>query len=347
MFCARCRAELPGGSVFCSQCGERVASPDSAQAAASTATDHLADASTTSITLSPPTGRAFSHAGFWVRVAASFYDQLILIIPSLIVGAIAGFLFGAVMRDRAGLDMLGSLIGWIVGWVYFANMESSRQQASLGKMLVKIKVVDLDGNPVSFSKASGRYFGKIVSTLALFVGFLMVGWTEKKQGLHDKMADCLVINRDDISGRTKWVVIGLVGMLLLPALGIAMAVGIPALQATQAQAQVTETLAQLQAAEGPLTEWYTGHGYWPSQGSEIPPIPLGKYAATIVFGQSGPTATAPELTITARLKSQQDVVPGIAGRTMRIWTNDGGKSWECGPGAFNGVDHAYLPNTCR
>jgi uncharacterized RDD family membrane protein YckC len=74
-------------------------------------------------------------------------------------------------------------------------MESSPQQATLGKMALGLKVTDLQGERLSFARATGRYFGKIVSSLILFVGFMMAGWTEKKQALHDIMAGTLVVKK--------------------------------------------------------------------------------------------------------------------------------------------------------
>ena len=91
-----------------------------------------------------------------------------------------------------GVNQLVSLFG---GWLYYALMESSRFQGTLGKMAVQIKVTDLEGNRVSFGRATGRYFGKLVSALVLFIGYIMVAFTEKKQGLHDIMAGCLVVRK--------------------------------------------------------------------------------------------------------------------------------------------------------
>jgi hypothetical protein len=73
-------------------------------------------------------------------------------------------------------------------------MESSTKQGTLGKMALGIKVTDLNGNRIDFSKASGRYFGKIISSIILCIGYIMVAFTQKKQGLHDIMAGCLVVN---------------------------------------------------------------------------------------------------------------------------------------------------------
>ncbi len=61
-------------------------------------------------------------------------------------------------------------------------------------MALGIKVTDLDGNRISFGRATGRYFGKIISGMIFYIGFMMAGWTQKKQALHDMLAGCLVIN---------------------------------------------------------------------------------------------------------------------------------------------------------
>jgi len=82
----------------------------------------------------------------------------------------------------------------IVGqWLYYALMESSSRQGTLGKMALRIIVTDLDGKRISFGKASGRYFGKIISGIILYIGFIMIAFTEKKQGLHDMLASTLVV----------------------------------------------------------------------------------------------------------------------------------------------------------
>ncbi|MCF8242877.1 MAG: RDD family protein [Melioribacteraceae bacterium] len=85
------------------------------------------------------------------------------------------------------------IVSVIVKWLYYALMESSTKQATLGKMALGIKVTDTLGNRISFGKATGRYFGKILSGLILNIGYIMAAFTEKKQALHDILANCLVI----------------------------------------------------------------------------------------------------------------------------------------------------------
>jgi len=86
-----------------------------------------------------------------------------------------------------------AILGALCGWIYFATMESSPAQATLGKMALSIKVVDTSCNRISFKRASGRFFGKFVSALFIFIGFVISGFSRKKQAFHDIMAHCMVI----------------------------------------------------------------------------------------------------------------------------------------------------------
>ena len=83
----------------------------------------------------------------------------------------------------------------IAGWLYYALMESSSKQGTIGKQVMGIRVTDLEGNQISFGRASGRYFGKILSALILAIGYLMMLFTQKKQTLHDLMAGCMVVKK--------------------------------------------------------------------------------------------------------------------------------------------------------
>lgn len=133
-----------------------------------------------------------NYAGFWKRFAAAFIDGII----TGIGGAIIEF-FGITMVAGGTEDPegLGNILRFFLMWFYCSVLESSPTQGTLGKMALGIKVTDLSGNRVSFGKATGRYFGKIISALILFIGFIMVAFTKKKQGLHDMMAGCLVVNK--------------------------------------------------------------------------------------------------------------------------------------------------------
>jgi uncharacterized RDD family membrane protein YckC len=135
------------------------------------------------------------YAGFWKRYAAALIDCVILMISGFVIGGVFGFIYGATTGTAEGVEFFATIIGIVLDWLYSALLESSAKQATLGKMALGIKVTDLDGNPISFGKASGRHFGKIVSVLIVFIGYIMIAFTERKQGLHDMMAGCLVVNK--------------------------------------------------------------------------------------------------------------------------------------------------------
>ncbi|MCD6366877.1 MAG: RDD family protein [Bacteroidales bacterium] len=79
---------------------------------------------------------------------------------------------------------------------YFTILETSPLQATLFKRLFKIKVVDMEGNRVSFLRAFMRNICKIISTLILSIGFIMALFNKKGQALHDICANCRVIESE-------------------------------------------------------------------------------------------------------------------------------------------------------
>ncbi len=149
------------------------------------------------------------YAGFWLRFVAYLIDYCVLMVPGTIIGGIAGLIIGlsAAAHGPAAMntsEMTGTMvllyciiipITLVINWLYYALMESSATQGTLGKMALGLKVTDLDGNRISFSRASGRFFAKIISVLILLIGYIMAGTTEKKQALHDTLASCLVVKK--------------------------------------------------------------------------------------------------------------------------------------------------------
>jgi uncharacterized RDD family membrane protein YckC len=130
------------------------------------------------------------YAGFWRRVAAWILDLLILGIVTVPLNLAFGDGAGS---DRMAYSPEAQSISTALGWLYFALMESSARQATLGKMALGIRVTDLYGSRIGFGKATGRYFAKILSFLILLIGLLMVAFTQRKQGLHDMLAGTLVM----------------------------------------------------------------------------------------------------------------------------------------------------------
>lgn len=141
------------------------------------------------------------YAGFWLRFAAYLIDTVIMFLLFTPLGFLLGIMIAnADSGDQAttALVQLASLairIGSIVtGWLYASLLESSSWQGTVGKKVVGIRVTDLNGNRISFGKATGRYFGKILSGMICLVGFIMAAFTEKQQALHDMLAGTLVLS---------------------------------------------------------------------------------------------------------------------------------------------------------
>ena len=142
-----------------------------------------------------------NYAGFWKRFAAGFIDVLILLILNFILRS--ALIDPDLLVHEDASTYLGylwsfiwfNIVSTLAYWIYCAAFESSSKQATLGKMALGIKVTDLNGKRIGFGKATSRYFGRIVSVYIFFIGCIMIAFTEKKQGLHDKMAGCLVVNK--------------------------------------------------------------------------------------------------------------------------------------------------------
>ena len=137
------------------------------------------------------------YAGFWRRLLALAIDGVLIgIVQTVIMIVFGNIMAGGTSEDAMGGAALGMFLLIFVGqWLYFAFMESSAKQGTLGKMMIGVVVTDTDGNRISFGRATGRYFGKIVSSIILMLGFIMAAATERKQALHDIMAGCLVIRK--------------------------------------------------------------------------------------------------------------------------------------------------------
>jgi uncharacterized RDD family membrane protein YckC len=170
--------------------------------------------------LAAGSGLQVQHAGFWLRFVAYLIDGAILLAGQVaisIVLAIAGAALDAATSSissgsspaRIGSG-LTSLLAWVIGlagqWLYFSLQESSGHQATVGKRVMGIKVVDVEGRRITFGRATARYFSKILSALICDIGFIMAGFTERKQALHDMVAGTLVVRAQPAATRSGAVV---------------------------------------------------------------------------------------------------------------------------------------------
>ena len=194
-FCNKCGGQNGAGAQFCTRCGAPTSPMPGGVPAGVAPSSYSAPTPYPSVALAVGVG----YGGFWIRVVAAIIDAIILrVVVSpirMIFGALgwAGTMSGV---PHFGLALFGggiTLIAMIfASWLYEAFMESSSYQATLGKMIFGMKVTDLNGNRISFERATGRHFAKWLSGLILGIGYIMVGFTERKQGLHDLLAGTLV-----------------------------------------------------------------------------------------------------------------------------------------------------------
>jgi uncharacterized RDD family membrane protein YckC len=227
MYCSRCGTAVPANSTFCGNCGQPLgdlppepvgASQIPAPAFAAPGMPLGAPPMTTPVTTVASTysPAAFPHpgpyAGFWLRLMAYVIDAVVLSVGMLVVIFAGVAIVGAGFLRNLGEQMNGAEnifagIGILIflgifflllaaSWIYYAWFESSTHQATLGKMALGLMVTDIEGRRITFARASGRFFAKIITGLIpLFIGYLMAGFTERKQALHDMIASCLVLRR--------------------------------------------------------------------------------------------------------------------------------------------------------
>ena len=212
IYCNRCGAQNSALAKFCANCGN----PFTADAQQPSAVpsevvprpqDPAAPASypapVPSLGYAAPQAYATSavrYGGFWIRFVAAVIDAVIVNVVvwpvSAIIALVIGVAGGAVSMPRMGVHLVNLIVVWalsaLASWLYEAGMESSSRQATLGKMALGLKVTDLEGRRISFARATGRHFAKIVSGAILAIGFIMAGFTDRKQALHDMIAGTLV-----------------------------------------------------------------------------------------------------------------------------------------------------------
>jgi uncharacterized RDD family membrane protein YckC len=201
MFCPKCGKETDALGKFCQWCGEDiVAVPETTIAVATPEEEEYTDIGV--------------YAGLGRRFIAFIVDLLLLLLFDVVAAFVLGLTRGiqnlyfylvqhipasSLTPEGTTTALWTSIIASygvlliIIPWVYFAGFESSRSQATPGKLLMNTVVTDLQGNKPSFARVTLRHFAKIISALILFLGFLMIGLTKKRQGLHDKIAGCLVL----------------------------------------------------------------------------------------------------------------------------------------------------------
>ena len=198
MYCSKCGALMTDGATFCTACGQAfstaaamISRPMNAQVAATARVE---------------------YGGFWLRFLAYLIDGAVIIIGICVVAVPLVFLtgLGAYLSQINPEEDWNENGAWViipvifllataslaVTWLYHALMESSEWQATVGKKVLGLVMTDMEGRRVSFWRATGRHFAKIVTNMIpLLIGYILAGVTDKKQALHDMIAGCLILRR--------------------------------------------------------------------------------------------------------------------------------------------------------
>jgi uncharacterized RDD family membrane protein YckC len=150
---------------------------------------------TTGIPECPAAAPEVKYAGFWMRLFASIVDLSITCLIFFAVAIILPILLGPRLGVPSGGVILaaGAVIWLVIAWLYWALMESSSKQGTVGKDMMGIVVTDAEGKRMTFRKATVRHFSKVISVVPAMAGFLMAGFTARKQGLHDLIAGSQVV----------------------------------------------------------------------------------------------------------------------------------------------------------
>jgi uncharacterized RDD family membrane protein YckC len=139
----------------------------------------------------------YPYKGFWIRAVASIIDGIILLILILLLAGISLVIFGAALGEGAGFGMflLVFLLASLATILYKPVMEASDYQGTFGKYALGMKVVDGRGQKISMTSSFVRTILWIIGSQAflLWLGAIMVGFTEYKQGLHDILAKTYVV----------------------------------------------------------------------------------------------------------------------------------------------------------
>jgi len=334
MFCPKCGQLNLERVQTCQKCGARMPPQDGTSAASPV----------------PPAASASGiYAGFWKRFAALIIDYFAVVVLAMLAGAIVGFVYG-ISSSGSGKDTaetLGGLAGFAVWWLYYAFMESSGKQATLGKMALGIKVVDRQGARVSFARATGRHFAKLLSGMIMMIGYMMAGFTSRKQALHDMVAGCLVVNRsapgDLIQQGVRaesmpvWAIALIVLAVAVFPIAILAAVAIPAYHDFTVRAKVAMAVQTGRQATTAIESFYARNNRLPGDLKEAGvPDPGTQHVESMIMN---PTTGAVRVVLTGS--------SSLAGKSIVFEPArepDGRVTWAC---ISSDVQQRYLGSLCK
>lgn len=202
IFCSKCGAQNADMAQFCQNCGLTLSTGLAPAQAAAPAMAYAQPP----VVCAPAASSAY--AGFWIRVLAFILDRIVVSIAAapfyfaLVLPSLLRIIHEAQNNGEPSPEMIFSIIGgasmflvlvFVGYWLYEALLTASSWQGTIGKRVLRLKVTDEAGNRISFGRSTGRFFAKILSYVTLWIGFIMVAFTDKKRGLHDILAGTVVV----------------------------------------------------------------------------------------------------------------------------------------------------------
>ncbi len=309
------------------------------------------------------------YGGFWLRLIAAILDGLILYAGSMFVVALVSAAAGAPFAvlagwdfawgGYAGLHVLMFFVNISVAWLYASLFQSSRLQASPGMLALGLHVTALDGARIGFGRATGRFFASYLSAMILFFGYFMIGWTQRKQGLHDMIAGTLVVRREGLAGYrsalrsgtvasggyrpglSAGAIVGIVfaGVFAFLIVPILAAIAIPAYQNYIVRTQVAAGLALADGARIDVVQFYAKTRRYPADNASA-----GLPAASSISGRYVAAVAVRDGNILVQYGNAANT--RISGKMLMLAPQaaDGTLRWSC-----QGLDlpRRYLPNSCR
>lgn len=315
------------------------------------------------------------HAGFWLRVAAWIIDQLILgPIITLVVGLVVALAVWPAAFPSAGFAYRYRLeallwvwpVAFALSWPYYGVCESSRWQATPGKLMLGLRVTDGCGRRVGFARASGRWLGMLVSGAIAGVGYALAGWTRRKQALHDLMAGCCVVRGEGLdawrslsgarsmptsanaaplqpAGMPAWaialLVFGIGVVVVLPFVVMLSAIAVPAYRAYRVRAEVAAGLEATARVRALVGEYIVQRGALPPNDHA-----LGLPARDAVSARSPRSTRVVDGKVVVTYGHAADVRVRGGHLVLSPVGNAARLRWHC---ASPDIRALYLPRQCR
>lgn len=293
------------------------------------------------------------YGGFARRFLAMMLDSLILWVISVVLFVLLAVVVGMSAQGRPQYFLWAYPAMFLISLLYSSVQESSSYQATFGKRALGIKVTDLDGKPIGWGRAVGRWFGRLLSGFLFCIGYLMSLFTSRKQALHDMLASTLVVDRWAYTNHPERqkesgavaaavAVVALLFVFLVIA-GILAAIAIPQYQTYVMRSQIMNAYGSAAALRPNLVEAYRREQRCPINGEaglQAPEAYAAQYVTAITIGTSADDTD--HCTLGVVLRSTNLAING-----KHLWLSTAPasdtSSWTCRSDA----PEKYLPLQCH